>query len=98
MKFGGIVVGPDDASAVWDRYDELGDHLEPATKTTWAEAEQRFPGSSIAWDRYFGADWLAGRPNVTIVIVGDSLAIGCNDHEPYGWAFWLPAQERWILT
>jgi hypothetical protein len=65
---------------------------------TWADAEARWPGCSAAWDRDGGHEWAADRPSLTIVI-GDHLAVGCGDREPFGWALYKDNEKDpyWIF-
>lgn len=65
--------------------------------TTWADAEAKFPGCSVAWDVCGGPAWLDGRANMTIVITNTTVSVGCGTEEPYGWAIYLPEHELWLF-
>lgn len=69
---------------------------------SWAEAERLHPGCSAAWDRDGGPAWTldsTGKPypSLTICVSPTNLAVGCNDHVPFRWAFWLSGDERWCF-
>lgn len=69
----------------------------------WDEVEQRFPGSSAAFDRDLGERWLEGRDGprfdvhgpVLHVFVGESHELGHRG--PWATAYFDAAQERWIV-
>lgn len=70
----------------------------------WEEIEQRFPGSSAAFDRDLGEGWLAGRDGPRFEIHGSLLKVfaGASDEHghlgPWASAYFDAPGERWIIA
>jgi hypothetical protein len=69
-----------------------------SSDTSWRDVEMsgRFPDAATEWDVQGGPEWLGEREPM-IVLNGKTLAVGCGDREPYGWALWHEDQQRWLL-
>lgn len=68
------------------------------SRTTWDQAERAVPGCSAAWDAQGGPAWVAGRCNLTIVVLPSGISVGCGESVPYGWAIYDQRTENWLFS
>jgi hypothetical protein len=70
----------------------------------WAEIEARFPGSSAAFDRDLGEQWLLGRDGPRFDQYGPVLKVFAGESNevkhrgPWASAYYIVDEERWVVT